>query len=138
MKNVDEDETRKEKFIVIEGGIGAGKSTCIEYLKRKLKDKDNVHLYNTFKQFTTTKDVIEPDIIIFLDVVPEIGMRRKHKKIDCEEKLEFHQRARNRLLKQYDDRRRYKSKWRYIDTTNMTEKSVKKAVWDIVSKVLGS
>lgn len=124
------------KDIVIEGGIGAGKETCIEYLKKKLKDKDSVHLYNTFKQFTATKDIIEPDIIIFLDVVPEIGMRRKHKKINCEEKLEFHQRVRNRLLKQYDDRRRYKSKWRYIETTNMPEKSVKKAVWDIVSKVL--
>lgn len=223
----------KGKFIVIEGGEGAGKGACIQYLKEKLAHLkefgvyENDVAYNTIftrepggteiseqirnilmhKSNTKTtaltelflfcaarvqhvdelvkptlaqgkhvisdrfdvstkayqiygrkrldlleefnelndiaKDGVEPDVIIYLDVEPEIGLLRKNKSKDGlstrfdEEKFEFHELVRGGYISQYEKAREGNCPvWHLIKTTHMSEQEVKDKVWNITKQIL--
>lgn len=231
----EKQEIKKGKFIVLEGGEGAGKGSCIEDLfKERLKDRNDIlftrepggtpvaeeirdlllrknvenrkgekidaltelflfcaaraqhiisaikpilesgkhvicdrfdlstiayqifgrerhDLGETFKQLNSiAKAGIEPDLLIYLDVDPKIGLARKSASKDgiCtrfdEEKLEFHYRVRQGYLVQIVSEgtdkgcglKETKANWYLIDTNSQTEESTKKAVWNIVEKTL--
>lgn len=210
------------KFIVIEGGEGAGKGMCIEYLKEQIGERKNVFftrepggtliseqirsvLMDSFNKEMTpltelflfcgaraqhveqlirptiekggniicdrfdcstiayqifgrerfdlegcfhrlnliAKTDIEPDIIIYLDVDPEIGLLRRtksqegrHTRIDKEE-LEFHIRVREGYVRQYNESlNKNNALWHRIDTTLMIENTVKNEVLSLVIKNL--
>lgn len=217
---------KKGKFIVLEGGEGAGKGSGIQHLKYKLGDRKDIiftrepggtpiaeeirnllmkitnekmlpltelflfcaaraqhvnskiqpaiesgdhvicdrfdfstmayqifgrerhDLTEVFKQLNSiAKNSIEPDLVIYLDVNPEIGLARKSASKDgmCtrfdEEKLEFHSRVRQGYMVQFInesvvDTRFGSKKHILVDTNNQTEDGVKKAIWNIVEKIL--
>lgn len=209
---------QKGKFIVIEGGEGAGKGTCIEYLKQNflgnnsivftrepggtdisekiravLMDKANKSMSvltelflfcaaraqhvdelirpailsgkhvisdrfdmstiayqifgrerkNMMKTFSLLNDAAKsemvPDLIIYLDVIPEVGLERKSKSVEghCtrfdEEKLEFHCRVRDGYLSQLNDANKKNSpRWVKLEVTDLPEDTIKKTVFEIV------
>lgn len=108
-------------------------------------------LEGVFHQLNSiAKDGIDPDLLIYLDVDPEIGLARKSASKDgiCtrfdEEKMEFHNRVRQGYMVQFVNEaadkgsgvKKTKAKWYLIDTNNQPEDGVKKAVWNIVEKTL--
>lgn len=209
------------KFIVIEGGEGAGKGICIEYLKNQLKNnkifftrepggtvvsesirdvlmnplnREITPLTETFlfcsaraqhveqlieptlkrgqnvicdrfdystiayqifgrRQFklkeafyrlnSIAKKGIEPNLVIYLDVDPEIGLLRKEKSEEGrhtrfnKEKLEFHQRVREGYLAQFNEQKSSKDAyWYFLSTTDATEDLVKNEVLNVVKTCL--
>lgn len=103
------------------------------------------------------KNEIEPNAVIWLDVDPETGLRRKERSEEGkstrfdEEKLEFHRRVRSgfqSFLKQEwigsflnsddDDCEYCKEVWHRIDTNTMSLGEVKNETFEIVSKILNS
>ncbi|KKQ22673.1 dTMP kinase [Candidatus Wolfebacteria bacterium RIFCSPLOWO2_01_FULL_38_11] len=101
--------------------------------------KDVFNLLNSVARRT-----VEPDIVIYLDVEPEIGLERKAKSKDghCTrfdaEKLEFHNRVRDGFLNQYFAaiKKRSNPAWFLIPTDEMSEEEVKEEAWKIVRKTL--
>lgn len=211
------------KFIVIEGGEGAGKGMCIEYLKERLEKRKNIFftrepggtliseqirhiLMDSFnKEMTPLTEIflfcgaraqhveqlikpiiiekggnvicdrfdystiayqifgrarfdleddfyrlnliakagIEPNVVIYLDVDPEVGLSRRGKsKEGChtrfdKEILEFHIRAREGYVRQYTGSvNKSNALWYRIDTTSMNKKAVKEEVLSLVIKNL--
>lgn len=101
----------------------------------------------TFNQLNgIAKAGIEPDVVVYLDVDPRIGLERKCKSQDglCsrfdEEKMDFHNRVRAGYLFQYQEAVRNRSNpvWFLIPTTEMKEEEVKDEVWKIVFNLLNS
>lgn len=93
----------------------------------------------------TAKQGIKPDVVIYLDVEPEVGLERKAKSKDghCTrfdaEKLDFHKRVRAgylQLFKQKTNKKFQISDWYCVETTKMSEQEVKEAVWNVIKKNL--
>jgi dTMP kinase len=82
---------------------------------------------------------LEPDLVIYLDVEPKVGLERKANgggrstRFD-RETLDFHQCVRRGFL---DQCRQNPKKWVRIDTTGVSKKEVQERVWQIVRKKLG-
>jgi len=208
-------------FIVIEGGEGSGKSSCIEHLQNKLSkrkdiiftrepggteigekiravlmDEDNTEmdaltelflfcgaraqlvmelirptlkkgghiicdrfeastlayqiygrckgeLKSPFEMLNNiAKKGLDPDLVIYLDVEPTVGLRRKEKSEEgaCtrfdKEKLGFHEMVREGFLDQYSQAEYGWNNWRMVETTHMKEKDVHNKVWEIVKEKL--
>ncbi len=207
----------KGKFIVLEGGEGSGKSSCIQYLKKKLAGRDDVvftrepggtpfglklrelllhnrekrsglaelmvfcadradhcesFIYPSLKKgkivicdrfdystyayqifgrqekahendFKTINRVaknpgrareIKPDLVVFLDVDPKIGLTRVKNRPDDDtvfdaEELSFHQRVREGYRKQIG------SEWIVIDAGKRKE-DVQEEVWRAAQKII--
>lgn len=81
---------------------------------------------------------IKPDLVIYLDVKPRAGLRRKGKggglstRFD-RETLAFHQCVWRGFL----DQCQQNPNWIRVDTTEISKKKVQARVWQIVSKALG-
>ncbi len=88
------------------------------------------------------RDGINPDLVIFLDVPPEIGLKRVSKDVDSgvrkdftkfeEEKIKFHQTVRNGFLElsKQDD-----WNWQKIDGT-LSKEEIERKVWEVVKEIL--
>ncbi len=211
----------KGKFIVFEGPEGSGKSSCLNYLRERFSNRNNViftrepggtkvgeeiravlmdknnknmsvltelflfcaaraeHVENLIMPALESKNHVisdrfdastvayqifgrnrhefseifnrinylaksglEPDLTIYLDVDPSVGILRKRKSADGlitrfdEEEMEFHTRVRRGFLQQYHESKRYKKNWRLIDTTRKKEKEVKGEVLKIITETL--
>jgi len=67
--------------------------------------------------------MLKPDLVIYYDVLPEIGMRRKKDAIDSdrydEMQLEFHRKVRRNY---YQIKRFYPGIWRTVDASQSREK----------------
>lgn len=117
--------------------------------------REKSELFEDFlKLNSVAKNKIEPDAVIWLDVDPETGLRRKEKSEEGkstrfdDEKIEFHRRVRTgfqSFLKQdwielflSSDYVSCKEKWHRIDTNIRTLDEVKNEVLEIVSKILNS
>jgi dTMP kinase len=76
--------------------------------------------------------------VVYLDVKPEVGLRRKKTGGGLEtrfdkEKLAFHRRVRRGFLAQCE----HNPKWVCVPTTEISEIEVQAQVWQIVSNALG-
>lgn len=108
---------------------------------------------NVFSQLNSiAKQGVEPDAIIYLDVIPKVGLERKSKSKDGKctrfdnEGLKFHQAVR-RGFKRYG-RGTFKGNWKRrndgsynyifhtIKTTHKSEEEVKQEVLTLVKKIL--
>lgn len=101
---------------------------------------------NIFRELNrVAKNGIEPDVVIWLDVEPKVGLERKNRggegectRFDCEE-LEFHERVRNgfETMMEYSltvsASLAFMPIWHKIDTTNIMEKEVRNYVFQIIS-----
>lgn len=211
---------KRGKFIVLEGGEGSGKTSCLYFLKEKFSNGGNIiftrepggtsvgekvrtillqeemhiltelflfcgvrsevvrkiirpalesgkhvvcdRFYQStetyqirrsgletkylqpFRQLNsiTVEDCI-PDIVIYLDVLPEIGLARRQKSSEgvCtkfdKEGLEEHHKIRNAYLAQYEEAKSEKSqkpRWHLISTTDMTKEEVEVAILNIIER----
>lgn len=213
---------QKGKFIVIEGGEGAGKGICIEYLKKKFSENNSIvftrepggtdisekiravlmdktnksmsvltelflfcaaraqnvdelikpailggkHIIsdrfdmstiayqifgrkrkNVMETFSLLNNVakskIVPDLVIYLDINPEVGLERKNKSTEghCtrfdEEKLEFHRRVRDGYLSQFKNANKKNfPEWVKLDVAKLSEDETKLMVHEIVCVTL--
>lgn len=213
---------KKGKFIVFEGGEGAGKTSCISFLKDALSYRNDFiftrepggtsvgekvreillqedmdiktelflfcgirveildkvikpaidlgrhvicdRFYPSTRTYQVHKNNLEhkyleifkklneitvgdciPDAIIYLDVTPEIGLKRREKSSDglCTKfdkaKLEDHYRIRNGYLAQYKEatKDRFASpEWYLIPTDNMSEQEVQNNALQIITKLV--
>lgn len=213
---------KKGKFIVLEGGEGAGKGTCIKYLEERLAhlhdkvvftrepggteygekirsiflsqemkgkisvlselytfcairanhcdlkvrpalDEEKIVICDRFDPSTIAYQIygqehrefadifnkinaiskgqevyseVIPDLVIFLDIDPEIGVMRAKGRGDEAtrfdvSKLEFHQRVREGYLNQFENN----TNWVRVDASQSIE-NVEKHVWEAVSNML--
>lgn len=218
--------SKKGKFIVIEGGEGAGKTSVIEHLREKFKYEENLvftrepggtniaeqirvilmdkrnkemkaltelflfcgvraqhieeliapsikfgknvisdrfyfstiayqifgrermDLLNHFLSLNNiAKQKIEPDVVIWLDVSPEIGLSRRGKSKEGkatrfdEEELKFHRKVRegfDSCFRRNHTDLPFATAWHKINTDNISLENVKKEVMSIVGKMLDS
>jgi len=83
---------------------------------------------------------IIPDLVIYLDVDPEVGILRVKGRPDTntrfdDAEIEFHQRVRQGYLDQYKEQKHHN--WIKIDASQ-SEKKVKEDVWQAVNRLLKS
>lgn len=106
--------------------------------------KDLTKVFETLNNIA--KGGVSPDAIIYLDVEPEVGLKRRqksaqgrHTRFD-KETLDFHKRVRKGFLSQYRSFQTEKSKnhsqWHLVPTTKISEKEVKEKVGNLVRKIL--
>lgn len=144
---------RTQHTATIKPVIDSGKHViCVRFdwstIAYQIFGRERYNLKGIFKQLNSVaKNDVEPDLIIYLDVDPEIGLARKRasKKGLCtrfdEEKLEFHNRVRQGYLTQLIDEETSKkyeiraSKCYLVDANNQ-ESVVKKRVCDIVEMIM--
>mgnify|MGYP001604508411 FL=1 len=82
---------------------------------------------------------LTPDVVIYLDVEPEVGLRRKdglETRFD-EENIEFHGRVRKGFLRQMAENVIGYSEWRPVYTTHLAKEQVRESVLGIIKGVLG-
>lgn len=210
---------REGRFIVIEGGEGAGKDSVIKYLREKLGNRGDViftrepggtavaerirsilmemtmpmvaelmlfcaaradhvrrlitpnleqgnHIIcnrfspstiayqiqgrdrrdlfqDYFRMNIIATDALKPDIVVYLDVEPEIGLQRKYvsKEGFCSkfdrENIEFHRRVRESFIAQWKQSSFDEdTMWFFVPTTEMPEKQVQIKVWEILEGFL--
>jgi dTMP kinase len=106
----------------------------------QLWGRNRFNLLEAFEKINTfaKQGISKPDITIFLDVDPEVGLQRKkgqgeNTRFDSE-KLEFHNKVRQGFMAQYLG----SPTWECIDTTSISEDEVCEKALAIVAKFLST
>lgn len=137
---------------IIKPAINSGKhvifdrfypSTRTYQVHRKGLEHSHLEIFKTLNKITVGDCI--PDAVIYLDVTPEIGLKRREQsqegaytKFD-KAKIEDHYRIRNGYLAQYEEAMKDKinnPEWHLILTDNMTEQEVQNAVLKIIQKLV--
>lgn len=104
---------------------------------RKHKEFEEIfHQINAYAKGAGTYGEINPDLVIYLDVNPEIGLKRVSKRGEKitrfeKQRIDFHKRVREGYLKQA----RSQKNWKVINASQPEEK-VKAMVWNEIKSLL--